>query len=575
MKISKKIILILVAMFLSLNFHYKVIKAVNVKNGRGEVQWIQSKSKVDLLKTATNLGNGEYEISLKLKGNKRSIVNPVDIIMVVDKSGSMKYEMPTLKRAMKKFLGNIEESFGDKANISLIEFSGGENTYYKYKCNIDYCEKTYFFKGSVDDAKVLCDYTSDYSAIKSKVDKIKVNGATDISSALNLINKQLNKASKKNSEKYVVFFTDGIPTEFLDEYIMYSRNYIEELIIPKTVDYFNKLGFKDKNKVKFYSIGLFTGARLDYEKEIAEDFIKSINNSGSYSITDDSNKLDFVYNDIATNIINENRIMDDAVLTDIVPNNFEIVENAYGQGKTSIVTNLNDNYSKDKKELKVRKTKVKSENSEKLTWNLGSVNYSGIDVKFKIRLKDKYYGGENIPTNTKAVISFYDPLDSKKTRINEEFNIPKVTIPYQKGTISVSKEFDGNSDLKDKYNNETFTICLNGGEKGKYYLKVFPNGESSVMKFYIKDRETDIDNNKDLSINYLVAGEYKIEELGSLNSYLSTIEVNGIELEKNNYRFTLDKDNQDINIVIKNKMKNNNGFYDEDKIENSFGVFEG
>lgn len=575
MKISKKIILILVAMFLSLNFHYKVIEAVNVKNGRGEVQWIQSKSKVDLLKTATNLGNGEYEISLKLKGNKRSIVNPVDIIMVVDKSGSMKYEMPTLKRAMKKFLGNIEESFGDKANISLIEFSGGENTYYKYKCNIDYCEKTYFFKGSVDDAKVLCDYTSDYSAIKSKVDKIKVNGATDISSALNLINKQLNKASKKNSEKYVVFFTDGIPTEFLDEYIMYSRNYIEELIIPKTVDYFNKLGFKDKNKVKFYSIGLFTGARLDYEKEIAEDFIKSINNSGSYSITDDSNKLDFVYNDIATNIINENRIMDDAVLTDIVPNNFEIVENAYGQGKTSIVTNLNDNYSKDKKELKVRKTKVKSENSEKLTWNLGSVNYSGIDVKFKIRLKDKYYGGENIPTNTKAVISFYDPLDSKKTRINEEFNIPKVTIPYQKGTISVSKEFDGNSDLKDKYNNETFTICLNGGEKGKYYLKVFPNGESSVMKFYIKDRETDIDNNKDLSINYLVAGEYKIEELGSLNSYLSTIEVNGIELEKNNYRFTLDKDNQDINIVIKNKMKNNNGFYDEDKIENSFGVFEG
>ena len=269
--------------------------------------------------------------------------------------------------------------------------------------------------------------------------------------------------------------------------------------------------------------------------------------------------------------------MDDAVLTDIVPNNFEIVENAYGQGKTSIATNLNDdNDSKFKKELNIRQPKVTSENSEeKLTWNLGTVNYSGMEVKFKIRLKDKYYGGENIPTNTKASISFYDPLDSKKTRINEEFNIPKVTIPYQKGTISVSKEFDGNSDLKDKYNNETFTICLNGGEKGKYYLKVFPNGESSVMKFYIKDMKTDISNNKDLSINYLVAGEYKIEELDSLNSDLSTIEVNGIKLEKNNYKFTLDKDNNDINIVIKNKMKNNNGFYDEDKIENSFGVFEG
>lgn len=576
MKISKKIILILVAMFLSLNFPYKVTKAVNVSKANGESQWIQSKSKVDLLKTATKSGDGEYEISLKLKGNKRSIVKPVDIIMVADKSGSMEYEMPTLKRAMKNFLDDIEGSFGDKANISLIEFSGNEKIYYKDKCNIYRCKRTYFVKGLLDDAKVLCDYTSDYSAIKSKVDKIKVNGGTDINAALNLINEQLHKKSKKNSQKYVVFFTDGMPTEVLDEYIPYSQNYIKESIIPKTIDYFNKLGFSDKNKVKFYSIGLFSGERSYNEENDAEEFINHINNSGAYFITDGSQRLDSVYNDIAMNIINENRIMDDAILTDIVPNNFEIVKNAYGQGKTSIATNLNDNDSKDKKELKIRQPKVTSGNSEeKLTWNLGAVNYSGMDVKFKIRLKNKYYGGEDIPTNTKAVINFYDPLDSKKTRINEEFNIPKVTIPYQKGTISVRKELNGNSDSKGKYNNETFTICLNGGEKGKYYLKVFPNGEASVMKFYIKDMKTDISNNKDLSINYLVAGEYKIEELDRLNSDLSTIEVNGVNLEKNNYTFKLDKDNKDINIVIKNKMKNNNGFYDEDKIENSFGVFEG
>ncbi|BDU80989.1 hypothetical protein SNUCP2_06570 [Clostridium perfringens A] len=580
MKISKKIILILVAMFLSLNFPYKVTKAVNVNKSERDSNWVQTKSKVDLLKTATDLGNEEYEISLKLKGNKRSIVNPVDIIMVADKSGSMEYEMPTLKRAMKNFLDDIESSFGDRANISLIEFSGENKTYIGRYCDFNgfNCYKKYFIKGSIDDAKVLCDYTSEYSTVKSKIDKITAYGRTDIEAALELVKKKLDDRNS-NNKKYVVFFTDGLPIQLLNietrEYP--SLDYIEKYIIPHTKEYFYEKGFLDKNKVNFYSIGLFTGRRFDSEKKIAKDFIKSINNSGSYFITDDSNRLDSVYNDIAMNIINENRIMDDAVLTDIVPNNFEIVENAYGQGKTSIATNLNDdNDSKFKKELNIRQPKVTSENSEeKLTWNLGTVNYSGMEVKFKIRLKDKYYGGENIPTNTKAAISFYDPLDSKKTRINEEFNIPKVTIPYQKGTISVSKEFDGNSDLKDKYNNETFTICLNGGEKGKYYLKVFPNGESSVMKFYIKDMKTDISNNKDLSINYLVAGEYKIEELDSLNSDLSTIEVNGIKLEKNNYKFTLDKNNNDINIVIKNKMKNNNGFYDEDKIENSFGVFEG
>ncbi|EGT0696040.1 VWA domain-containing protein [Clostridium perfringens] len=591
MKISKKIILILVAMFLSLNFPYKVTKAVNVNKAERDSNWVQTKSKVDLLKTATDLGNGEYEISLKFKGNKRSIVNPVDIIMVADKSGSMEYEMPTLKRAMKNFLDDIEGSFGDRANISLIEFSGAD-TYdlkKKYLDKYGYYHGVYLVKGSSKDAKVLCDYTSNYSAIKNEIDKIKVHGGTDINAALNLVNEQLNKKSKKNSQKYVVFFTDGLPSQ-TSKNVELDFNYgisnvlsnkefnleLNKYFIPETKDYFNRLGFRDKNKAKFYSIGLFTGIRFYQEKKIAKDFIKSINNSGSYFITDGSQRLDSVYNDIAMNIINENRIMDDAILTDIVPNNFEIVENAYGQGKTSISTNLNDNDSKDKKELEIKQPKVTSENSEeKLTWNLGTVNYSGMEVKFKIRLKDKYYGGEDIPTNTKATINFYDPLDSKKTRINEEFNIPKVTIPYQKGTISVSKEIDGNSDSKGKYNNETFTICLNGGDKGKYYLNVSPNGKTSVMKFYIKDMKTDISNNKDLSINYLVAGEYKIEELDRLNSDLSTIEVNGVNLEKNNYTFKLDKDNKDINIVIKNKMKNNNGFYDEDKIENSFGVFEG
>ncbi|EJT5919250.1 von Willebrand factor type A domain protein [Clostridium perfringens] len=570
MKISKKIILILVAMFLSLNFPYKVTKAVNVNKVEGDSKWIQTKSKVDLLKTATDLGNGEYEISLKLKGNKRSIVNPVDIIMVADKSGSMEYEMPILKRAMKNFLDDIEGSFGDYARVSVITFSGVERgSWSRYYGD-------YVTIGDESDAQKLCDFSSNYSEIKNRINQIDAVGGTNTEAALWLTYKQLQNIPKDH-KKYVVFFTDGMPTEILNEYIPYSQYYINKIIIPKTIDYFNRLGFRDKNKVKFYSIGLFSGRKNYYEEYIAKAFISYINNSGAYFITDGSQRLDSVYNDIAMNIINENRIMDDAILTDIVPNNFEIVENAYGQGKTSIATTLNtDNNSKDKKELKIRQPKVTSANSEgKLTWNLGTVNYSGMEVKFKIRLKDKYYGGEDIPTNTKATINFYDPLDSKKTRINEEFNIPKVTIPYQKGTISVSKEIDGNSDSKGKYNNETFTICLNGGDKGKYYLNVSPNGKTSVMKFYIKDMKTDISNNKDLSINYLVAGEYKIEEIDRLNSDLSTIEVNGVKLEKNNYKFTLDKDNKDIKIVIKNKIKNNNGFYDEDKIENSFGVFEG
>lgn len=572
MRIGKKIIVALVVVALSINFPFTSAIAVNNINTKEETNWIQTKNGIDLLKTATDIGNGEYEISLKAKGNKRSIVNPVDIVMVVDKSGSMKEEMSTLKNAMGDFLDNIQSSFGDKAKVSVITFSGGSNVRWSYYYN------TYVAEGLESDAQVLCDYSSNYSYIKNKFNQVQADGGTDIEAALKLANSQLNKTGS-NNKKYIVFFTDGLPVHILGQELPYSDfYYINNIIIPETENYFKELGFKDKNKANFYSIGLFNEEMSSREKNAAKNFINYINNSGSYFLTDGSQNLNSVYNDIAQNIVNENRIMEDARLTDLIPKNFEVIDNAYGKGKTSIVTNLSaDSKTKDQKVLEIAQPKITESNSgEELSWNLGEINYGGVEVRFKIRSKNYYYGGSGIPTNIKATIDFYDPLDSKMTRINEEFNIPKVDIPYKEGTISLSKELvDENGNYINDYKDKTFTVCLDGGNKGKYYLKVSPNGKSTIMNFYMKDTETDISNNNDLSKNYLTSGEYKIEELDSLNYDLSSIKVNGKELNKDNAIFNLDKDNKNINIVIRNIKKKNVGFNDEDKIENSFGVFEG
>ncbi|UXZ08771.1 VWA domain-containing protein [Clostridium perfringens] len=133
-------------------------------------QWKETNSKVNLLKTATDLGNGEYEISLKMKGNKRSIVKPVDIIMVIDKSGSMKAEMPVLKSSVGNFLDNIQNSFGDDAKVSVITFSGNENI----KWSNYYGQ--YVAKGLDSDAQLLCDFNSNYSEIKNKVNELQAKG---------------------------------------------------------------------------------------------------------------------------------------------------------------------------------------------------------------------------------------------------------------------------------------------------------------------------------------------------------------------------------------------------------------
>lgn len=571
MRICKRIMLVLVAIVLCLNLPYITTEAANKGDINKEPQWKETKSKVNLLKTATDLGNGEYEISLKMKGNKRSIVKPVDIIMVIDKSGSMKNEMPVLKSSVGSFLDNIQNSFGDNAKVSIITFSGNENI----KWDKDF--RAYVSSGLDSDAQLLCDFNSNYSDMKSEVNKLKAYGGTDTEAALKLAYKQLNKIPEDHN-KYIVLFTDGIPTELLNQEFPYSHHYIKDVIIPETKMYFDWLGFWNVNEVKFYSIGMFSSEMNPRIREEGRDFINYINNSGAYFITNGRQKLNLVYNDIAKNIIDENKIMEDAKLTDVIPKNFEVVENAYGEGKTSIVNELNiDDKSKDKKELDVAQPKItKNDSGEELLWNLGTMNYSGVEVKFKIKPKNYYYGGDDIPTNIKATINFYDPLDVKKTRINEEFNIPKVTIPYKEGTISLKKELvDENGKPIEDYKDKTFTICLDGGDKGKYYLKISPNGKAAIMNFYMRDKDTDISNNKDVSKNYLIAGEYKIEELDSLNCNLSNVEVNGKELNKDNAIFTLDKDNENINIVIRNIKNKDTGFYDEDKIENSLGVFEG
>lgn len=572
MRIGKKIIVALVVVALSINFPFTSAIAVNNINTKEETNWIQTKNGIDLLKTATDIGNGEYEISLKVKGNKRSIVNPVDIVMVVDKSGSMKEEMPTLKNAMGDFLDNIQSSFGDKAKVSVITFSGGSNVRWSYYYN------TYVAEGLDSDAQILCDYSSNYSYIKNKINHVQADGGTDIEAALKLANSQLNKTGS-NNKKYIVFFTDGLPVHLLGQELPYSDfYYINNIIIPETENYFKELGFKDKNKANFYSIGLFNGEMSSREKNVAKNFINYINNSGSYFITDGSQNLNSVYNDIAQNIVNENRIMEDARLTDLVPKNFEVVDNAYGEGKTSIVTNLSaDSKTKDQKVLEIAQPKITESNSgEELSWNLGEINYGGVEVRFKIRPKNYYYGGSGIPTNTKATIDFYDPLDSKMTRINEEFNIPKVDIPYKEGSINVTKNLvDENGKPISDYQDRVFTICLDGGSKGKYYLKITPNGETNVMNFYMRDSETDISNNTDTSKNYLMVGEYKIIELDSLNYDLDSIKINGEKVDKDNAVFNLNKDNKKIDIVIKNVKNKNTKFNDTDKLENSFGSFEG
>lgn len=484
MKKIKKILIALTAVAFTMNFPMTTTKAVGQESENG-VSWRQTDSGLSIMKTAKAIGDGKYEISLKVKGIPREVKNPADIILVMDNSRSMENDGDKLKNAMIKFVNEISSFYKNKnipLNMTLISFSGPKEYIRVYNRDNNY-KIGYVSKGSYDDAKVLYDTKSgvNVKSINEKIAKVNFGGGTDTKAALKLVNKKLNKKKNDGHDKYVVFFTDGLPTALPDKALVYNYENIDldkklsfsdskyvksydyyytkennndynenltnamyKMALPDTIDYFKSLKLKENYKAKVFSIGLFKGLN-DNEKKYAKCLLNSIKNTPDPAyIIDGGDEISSVYTKIENEIKKEYRISEDTQITDFVPKNFKIVKNAYGEEKISEVIELDTETSVPEAKMDLSNVKQPSiaeekDGSSSLNWDIGEITSNGMEVKFVIEPKDYYFGGDNIPTNTKAIVEFYDPLDKDKTKLKEEFNIPHVDIPYKKGSISISK----------------------------------------------------------------------------------------------------------------------------------------
>ncbi|MDZ5254345.1 vWA domain-containing protein [Clostridium sp. LIBA-8841] len=565
MKSIKKLIVALVVFTLSINFPLITTKAEEAQNQ----QTVKTSSGAKIVKTATSVGNGEYEINLKMLGNSSKIVDPADIVLVMDVSNSMAPNINELVDGMNTLVENTVKNLKG-ARISVVSFGskakkdiGFEEREY-YNNDEDYIraiEKSYAYNGYSDDDD---DEGSNYFM-----------GNTNIQAAWMLTNSILQDDDRKDVPKYVVFFTDGVPNRLVKKYDDYWS------VIQNTLYYYKNVFMENNTYAKTFSIGLLDNIRKDSEKDRADSLLKEMQNSGYYKIDsratnydeddddehshddniDNSSTLKQIYGSISNKIIMDNMLAKNLVVKDVVNPNFEIVENAYGEGKTSKVLNL---------KTQEEKNITPSINNNELTWDVGDLDTSGLEIKFRIKPKDDYWGSnEPIFTNEEATVEYSNPITGAEE--SGTFNKPTVNIPYKEGKINVKKNIIG---LKEE-TNDNFTICLDGGDKGKYYLKVVGNGQNNTLDVYLKDENTDISNNKDMSKNYLLAGEYKVEEIDSLGYDIDNISINGQQVSMDNPVFNIDKDNRNIDILISNNSTKKNGFFDIDEIENKIGSFMG
>lgn len=185
---------------------------------------------------------------------KSSSTTPLDIVLVLDASGSMDDSMDdgtkridALKSAANNFVNHIAEQnqgISDSSKqhqVSIVKFSGdksaavGNDTYYRggYKYNYSQVMK----------AMSPC---TDAAAFTSTINSINPAGSTRADYGLQLADSQT--SNREDAKKIVIFFTDGSPT---------SSSGFESEVASSAVSAAKAM--KDK-KATVYTVGIFSGA---------------------------------------------------------------------------------------------------------------------------------------------------------------------------------------------------------------------------------------------------------------------------------------------------------------------------
>ena len=143
-----------------------------------------------------NASTGEYTLNLDVTGAKGDTPG-VDVLFVVDTSGSMGYGYNNLLPTVKSLLTNsttgiIDRIFAKDGNVNsvaMVSFSSKQNTI-----------PTAWYQ------------TSDKESFKQKVNSLSATGGTNWTSAMMSASSLLSQKNSSKNEKVVIFLSDGEPT---------------------------------------------------------------------------------------------------------------------------------------------------------------------------------------------------------------------------------------------------------------------------------------------------------------------------------------------------------------------------
>lgn len=356
-----------------------------------------SQTGLTLNKTAVKVDGTcrEFTVTLNAKGIPPQ--KPIDVILVIDRSGSMGLgnkptSMDYTKAAAINFATSILENSNNRVGIV-----------------------SYSFNASLDRQ-----LTNNLTQVINSINNIAEEGGTNIKAGFDVAAANMNSNGRNSSDvnRAIILMSDGVANTIIN-----SRGNIESGDNwPTSENKYTKAayeaGIAAQVQGDVFTVGLFGYVKNNYPKSlsVARDTLKKAQNAGYYE-TYEGIELNDIYNKISSQI---NYAASNAVITDIVSDEFEIIPG-------SITVNQGNEPTID---------------GNKITWNAGFIRSDNATITYRVKAKDGYYG--DYATNKIATIDYKDARDNQNK--SQEYPKPVVTLHEVKADAGPDKEiFNGES----------------------------------------------------------------------------------------------------------------------------------
>lgn len=512
-------------------------------------------------------GCREYLVTLEIDGEPPE--KPLDVILVMDRSGSMNAgstsSMAYAKRAARKFAKKVLENPNNRIALVSYAYPGSTKG-----------------KGSYSDSSLDYNFTNSFGSIRNSINSLRVSGGTNTESGFKRARIAMANNSRSEANKVIVLLTDGVPTVSIGNW--YGPNY-PNYINKHALAAINE-GKASQNVARVFSVGLLNQVP-NRSLPVARKVLKASQNAGYYETFKAADLTD-IYNQISEEL---NYAAREAVIKDKINDNFEYVEGS--------LSSENATYD---------------ENTHEITWNAGTITEKTV-LTYKIKAKESFEGGENIPTNDLAKLNYIDVNDKEQTK---DFPVPKVNVAaplsidlgedremltedidigenlvITSGNAPFTYEWASSTDPKwtsnernpvvtpthdttytlkviDRYGCEAASDITIKVNRGSITISKVVTNENTDKKFTInisgpigKTWSVMIKEGESKTIENLIPGTYKLEEIipanyKSIGSKVKTVDISG--------------SNKDKSVRFKNKKANNSWFYDDDSKDNLFKV---